>query len=64
MGTVVGDRAERVLHNTAERLPRFSVKEMGEVMTKKHTLLSELSQSYMIIGQAEVSLNHNLLDTR
>jgi hypothetical protein len=53
VGSALGARAEKALVDSSYLLPLYSTAEMDQVMSKKHTLLNELSQSCMLLGQAE-----------
>lgn len=53
VGSVLGARAEKALADTSHLLPLYSTTEMNQVMTKKYDLLSELSHSCMLLGEAE-----------
>lgn len=45
LGSVIGEHAERVVLNTAEKIPRYNMNEMDQVVMKKQKLLNELSES-------------------
>ena len=53
VGAVVGAQAESLLSSTAQMVPRFSAHDMGQVMSRKHVLLNELSSSCLQLGQLE-----------
>ena len=53
VGAVVGAQAESLLSSTAQMVPRFSAHDMGQVMSRKHVLLNELSSSCLQLGQME-----------
>jgi chromosome segregation ATPase len=53
VGNVLGARAEKALTETSYMLPLYSTVEMNEVMSKKYDLLNELSQSCMLLGEAQ-----------
>lgn len=55
LGNVIGERAERMVVNTAEKMPRYNMNEMDQVVMKKQKLLHELSQSCYLLGAAEES---------
>lgn len=51
--TTVGEQAERVLLQTAERVPLYNHQDMDKIIARKHTLLTELSRSCIMLGLAE-----------
>ncbi|KAJ1429696.1 hypothetical protein B484DRAFT_396228 [Ochromonadaceae sp. CCMP2298] len=53
VGSALGVRAERALQQTSDLLPLYSNAEVKEMMGRKYDLLSELSESCMLLGQAE-----------
>ena len=53
VGAVVGAQAEILWSSTAQMVPRFSAHDMGQVMSRKHVLLNELSSSCLQLGQLE-----------
>ena len=53
VGAAVSDSAERLIDETAQRLPRYSAAYLREQMANKQRLLTELSQTCVQLGVCE-----------
>lgn len=53
VGTLLGQRAERVLIHTSEALPKYSSMEMKQVIARKNDLLAELSHCCLLLGESK-----------
>lgn len=53
VGSKLGERAERVLVETSGKIPKYSDRDINNVITNKHTLLNELSKMSISLGVLE-----------